>query len=98
VAKLARAVAALAAPAARVYLREPMAVTGSRLTLDRFPSEELQRDYSAIYRTPEQCHALFGAPLRAAGFVCEVEQPLYPPELCNRRETAQQIQFWERRA
>lgn len=96
--RLARAVALLAAPAARVYLREPMAITGSRLTLDRFPSRELQRDYSAIYRTPEQCHALFGGPLRAAGFVCEVERPLYPPELCNRKETEQQIQLWTRRA
>lgn len=98
VTKLARAIVTLAAPAARVYLREPMAVTGSRLTLDRFPSAELQRDYSAIYRTPEQCHVLFGAPLREAGFACAVERSLYPPELCNRQETEQQIQFWERRA
>lgn len=98
VARLARGLVELAAPGARVYLREPMAVTGDRLTLDRFPSAELQRDYSAIYRTPEQVHGIFGAPLRAAGFRCTVEQPLYPPELCNRRETEQQIQLWERRA
>jgi SAM-dependent methyltransferase len=96
--RLGTAIAELAAPRARVYLREPMAVAGGRLTLDRFPSAELQAEYSAIYRTPAQCHELFGAPLRAAGFTCAVEQPLYPPELCNRRETEQQIQLWHRPA
>ncbi|MBA4137970.1 MAG: hypothetical protein C0518_11690 [Opitutus sp.] len=98
VTRLADAIALLAAPAARLYLREPMAVTGDRLTLDRFPSQELKRDYSAIYRTPAQCHELFGRPLGAAGFVCAVERPLYPPALCNRKETEQQIQLWTRRA
>lgn len=96
VTRLARGIVQVAAPAARVYLREPMAITGDRLTLDRFPSVELQRDYSAIYRTPEQCHALFGAVLHAAGFSCAVERSLYPPALCNRKETEQQIQLWER--
>jgi SAM-dependent methyltransferase len=98
VVKLAHAIAELSAPSARVYLREPMAVTGERLTLDRFPSQELQREYSAIYRTPQQCHALFGTPLRSAGFHCTVERSLYPAELCNRKETEQQIQLWERHA
>lgn len=97
VSRLARSIAELSGPSARVYLREPMAITGSRLTLDRFHSQELQRDYSAIYRTPEQCHELFGGPLRASGFECGVEQTLYPPELCNRKETEQQIQLWTRR-
>lgn len=96
VTKLASQLAALAAPGARVYLREPMAVVGGRLTLDCFPSEELKSTYSAIYRTPEQVHELFGAPLRAAGFRCVTEQSLYPPELCNRKETEQQIQLWLR--
>jgi SAM-dependent methyltransferase len=94
--RMAGGIARLAAPGARVYLREPMAITGSRLTLDRFPSAELQSEYSAIYRTPEQCHELFGGPLRAAGFRCVHEQPLYPAELCNRKETEQQIQLWTR--
>jgi SAM-dependent methyltransferase len=94
--RLATAIAAMAEPGARVYLREPMAVTGGRLTLDRFPSAELKSEYSAVYRTPAQCHELFGAPLRPAGFTCTVEQPLYPPELCNRQETEQQIQLWNK--
>ncbi len=93
VTRLGAALAAMAAPAARVYLREPMAVA-ERLTLDRFPSAELQHEYSAIYRTPAQCRELFGGPLAAAGFKLAHEQPLYPPELCNRRETEQQIQLW----
>jgi hypothetical protein len=96
VSRLAAAIAAMAAPGARVYLREPMAVTGGRLTLDRFPSAELKTEYSAVYRTPAQCHELFGAPLRPTGFTCTVEQPLYPPELCNRQETEQQIQLWNK--
>ncbi|HNX05040.1 MAG TPA: methyltransferase domain-containing protein, partial [Opitutales bacterium] len=98
VTKLATAIAAMSIPGARVYLREPMAITGSRLTLDRFPSQELKRDYSAVYRTPEECHALFGDPLRSVGFTCSVERFLYPPELCNRKETEQQIQLWVRKA
>jgi SAM-dependent methyltransferase len=98
VVKLARGIARLAAPRARVYLREPMAVAGGRLTLDRFPSAELQAEYSAIYRTPLQCHELFGGPLREAGFGCAVERSLYPPDLCNRQETEQQIQLWTRTA
>jgi cyclopropane fatty-acyl-phospholipid synthase-like methyltransferase len=95
VARLSRAIASMAAPRATVYLREPMGVAG-RLTLDRFPSAELKQDYSAIYRTPAECHELFGEPLRAAGFKLSVERPLYPPELCNRKETEQQIQIWSR--
>ena len=96
VSRLAAAIAAMAEPGARVYLREPMAITGGRLTLDRFPSAELKTEYSAVYRTPAQCHELFGAPLRSAGFTCTVEQALYPPELCNRQETEQQIQLWNK--
>ena len=95
VTRLAGAIAAMAAPGAKVYLREPMGVAG-RLTLDRFPSAELKQNYSAIYRTPAECHALFGEPLRAVGFKLVAEQPLYPPELCNRKETEQQIQLWSR--
>lgn len=97
VARLGAAIAAMAAPGARVYLREPMAVA-ERLTLDRFPSAELKQDYSAIYRTAAQCRDLFGGPLAAAGFTLTHEQTLYPPELCNRKETEQQIQLWTKPA
>ena len=97
VSKLSRAIVALAAPGARVYLREPMALA-ERLTLDRFPSVELKQQYSAIYRTSAQCRELFGNPLRTAEFKLMLEKPLYPPELCNRQETEQQIHLWRRSA
>ena len=93
VARLGAGIGAMAAAGARVYLREPMAVD-ERLTLDRFPSTELKQDYSAIYRTRAQCRDLFGGPLGEVGFKLTREQPLYPPELCNRKETEQFIQLW----
>ena len=97
VTRLAQVLSELAAPCSTLYLREPMAITGERLTLDRFPSEELKTNYSAIYRTPTQCRELFGTPLQDSGFECVVDRSLYPPELCNRKETEQQIQIWKRR-
>ncbi len=95
VVRLARGIAAVTAPDARLYLREPMAL-GQRLTLDRFPSAELQQEYSAIYRTEAECIALLDPELRPAGFSLSVSQSLYPPELCNRTETEQHIQLWSR--
>jgi len=74
-----------------------MAITGERLTLDKFPSEELKTNYSAIYRTPDQVQNLFDEAFIAAGFECMVNQSLYPAELCNRKETEQQIQIWKRK-
>ena len=85
----------LAAPNAQVYLREPMAV-GDRLTLDRFESRELQQEYSAIYRSEEQVNSLFGSVLAQSGFRLSSRSALYPAELCNRKETEQRYQVWER--
>ncbi len=36
-----------------IYLQETISVINERLTLDKFYSEELDTNYSAIYRTPE---------------------------------------------
>ncbi|MCC6589755.1 MAG: methyltransferase domain-containing protein [Bryobacterales bacterium] len=95
VSHLAQSIAALASQTGVCYLREPMAVS-ERLTLDRFPSAELNNDYSAIYRTAAECHTLFGRHLENAGFTLTDQQSLYPPELCNRRETEQWIYIWRR--
>lgn len=95
--RLSRTLFDLAAPQATLYLREPMAITGERLTLDKFPSEELKTNYSAIYRTPDQVQDLFDEAFISGGFECMVNQSLYPAELCNRKETEQQIQIWKRR-
>jgi SAM-dependent methyltransferase len=94
--RLSKALVEMASPHSTLYLREPMAITGERLTLDAFPSEELKTKYSAIYRTPSQCGELFGKPLLEAGFNCIVNMSLYPEELCNRKETEQQIQIWKK--
>lgn len=93
--RLGHSIAEVASRRAHVYVREPMA-TEERLTLDRFHSAELEAEYSAIYRTLAQCNELFGEPLHQAGFRCTLEQALYPPELCNRKETEQYIQLWTR--
>jgi SAM-dependent methyltransferase len=91
--RIATSIGSMASSGARVYLREPMAVK-QRLTLDRFPSAELMQEYSAIYRTVNQCKVLFGGRLIDAGFCLEMEAPLFPEGLCNRAETEQHIQFW----
>jgi SAM-dependent methyltransferase len=95
VTQLASAIVGMATDGARVYLREPMALE-KRLTLDRYPSSELNQQYSAIYRTAAQCRELFGGKLVDGGFKLEIEKPLYPPSLCNRKETEQSIQLWVR--
>lgn len=93
--QLATVLGEMAAGKARLYLREPMA-NEKRLTLDCFPSVELRCEYSAIYRTLDECERLFGGPLVAAGFRRVVQRPLFPVELCNRKETAQYIEIWEK--
>lgn len=42
-----------------VYIKEPVSLTGGRLTLDQFFSEDLQAEYSAIYRTEEEYKKMF---------------------------------------
>lgn len=80
---------------ARIYIREPMAVT-TRLTLDGHWSDELQSRYSAVYRSQPEYAELLSATLGAAGFRTQVFQPAFPAELQNRAETAQQIVLLER--
>jgi len=95
VTRLAASIASMATPTARIYLREPMALE-ERLTLDGHYSTELKREYTAIYRTTDECSDLFGRPLTDTGFRQLLTQPLYPPQLCNRKETMQYISIWER--
>ncbi len=44
---------------ALLYCRESVSVIEERLTLKDFPSEELQSEYNAIYRTPKEYEKLF---------------------------------------
>lgn len=58
-----------------LYFTEPVGVN-QRLSLVDFPSEALQTEYNAIYRTPEEYMTMY-APLLKAGFSI-VEQTYWP--------------------
>jgi ubiquinone/menaquinone biosynthesis C-methylase UbiE len=89
---LFRAISRVAAPACRIYLREPMA-TDERLTLDRHWSEELQDHYSAIYRTRDEYLELFA---ELDGFTVREEGEPFSQELQNRADTRQRYMVLER--
>lgn len=92
------AIAALTTERALLYIREPVA-TESRLTLNQFWSDELQSEYSAIYRTEAELMELFDARLLQAGFRIVTSGPLYNEvALNNRRETKQHYFILERGA
>lgn len=79
-----------AAPECRILFRVPVGIE-ERLTLDAFWSEELQCEYSAIYRTEAEYMALFEQTFLKYGFTLLHSAPLYPEELNNRKETRQHI-------
>jgi cyclopropane fatty-acyl-phospholipid synthase-like methyltransferase len=85
-----RAAAACCGPHARVYIREPLAVD-ERLTLDRIWSEELNHEYSAIYRTHDELMDMIETVFLNDGFSIKNDEPLYPPALNNRKETRQHM-------
>lgn len=84
----AEALLARVAAAGCIYVREPVA-RDLRLTLDRFWSDELGAEYSAVYRTAEEYRALFRRVLTPAGFTIVGEGSPLGAALENRRETAQ---------
>jgi cyclopropane fatty-acyl-phospholipid synthase-like methyltransferase len=71
-----------------VYVREPVGLE-SRLTLQEHFSEELADYYHAVYRSVPEYNALFREAL--GNFEVVRAEPLFPAELCNRKETAQHI-------
>lgn len=74
-------------PKAILYISEPVAIE-KRLTLNKFYSEELAANYSAIYRTPQEYDALF-APLYEAGFHMEKSEEFFAEDIKHRKETRQ---------
>lgn len=70
----------------QVYLKESMAA-GERLTLDRFHSESLSQDYTAIYRSITEYKELVGRYFIQDGFVIKEEGALFEEGLRNRKET-----------
>lgn len=67
---------------ALVYLREPIAID-DRLSLKKNWSEDLNQNYSAVYRTREEILSLI------KGFVVSKEDNMYENNLNNRKETKQ---------
>ena len=70
----------------QVYLKESMASDG-RLTLDRFYSDSLSQDYTAIYRSTREYKGLVGRYFLDNGFVVKEEGELFEEGLRNRKET-----------
>lgn len=80
---------------ALIYMREPIALE-DRLTLKEYWSNELNSDYSAIYRTRAELENIFQISLYKSGFELIYEKPLYPSHLNNRVETQQYIFVFKR--
>jgi SAM-dependent methyltransferase len=95
VAQVIAAYAALTGPGSVVYVREPVAVE-ERLTLAAFASEELQADYSAVYRPASHYRALLEREFAPGGFELVVDEP-FVSELGNRSETTQHYFVLHRR-
>lgn len=78
----------LCAPGGRIYLREPVGVS-ERFTLDRFYSNELGQEYSAIYRTIDELDRLLEQALEPGRFSVRIAEFLFPDNLEKRAETRQ---------
>lgn len=70
----------------KIVIRGPFALE-KRLTLNKIWSDELEHEYSAIYRTIDEMHELFKKHL--SDFSVIKDSPLFPSELNNRKETEQ---------
>lgn len=81
---------------ALVLLREPLSMGAERFVLDRVWSEELEQEYSAIYRHYREVMEVFGNPLIESGFSREYFSPLFPDDLNNRKETKQHLFLFRR--
>ena len=81
---------------AQIYLRESISVMGKRLTLKDFPSEELETDYNAIYRTPEEYEILLKTYVPQAKILDS--QLLLTKDTGAREETNQRYWFLEYKA
>ena len=77
-----------------IYISEPIA-TEKRLTLNHFFSEEMQSEYSAIYRTDAEYQELF-APLFKAGFEITTSRPFFEEDFKGRKETVQWLYVMRR--
>ncbi len=72
------------------YCRESVSTISERLTLKDFHSEELQEEYSAIYRTPEEYEEFFASYLPGAKIISK--SLILDENTGARQETNQQ--YW----
>jgi len=70
-----------------IYLSEPIALK-ERLTLNNFYSEDLENEYSAIYRTEEEYVNIFDI-LFKEGFELKVSEEFFYDDIKNQKETKQ---------
>lgn len=93
---LLHAAARLCAPGGRIYLREPVGVD-ARFTLNRFYSNELAHEYSAIYRTIDELNTMLEEALAGVEFETVNADFLFPETLEKRVETRQYFMVMQRR-
>lgn len=70
-----------------VYISEPIALE-QRLTLNRFYSEDLQNEYSAIYRTEQEYTFLFKVFLERS-FTLDISEEFFSDDIKAQKETKQ---------
>ncbi|MDP2226049.1 MAG: class I SAM-dependent methyltransferase [Moraxellaceae bacterium] len=93
--KLIQDAGRLCAPNGRIYIREPVGIE-ERFTLDRFYSNELADEYSAIYRTISELDEIIAQALVDARFARKVGDFLFPETLEKRAETRQYYTILQR--
>lgn len=81
-----------------IYIKETVA-TEERLTLNKFYSNDLKHDYTAIYRTAEDYRRILTEKLvDKLGFQFTISEDLYSDELKNRKETKDYYYILSKRA
>jgi len=93
-----RCIAAALSPGGLFVLREPVGL-GRRLTIAKHYSEEMEQDYSAVYRTREELETLICKEMPEPAFHLIRSGDVYDdPGLNNRSDTRQQWFLLERKA
>lgn len=78
----------------KIYISEPVAIE-ERLTLNKFYSENIESEYSAIYRTREEYNKIFKN-LYDKGFKLRISEEFFFEDIKQRKETKQWIFVLER--
>lgn len=78
----------------KIYISEPIA-TEERLTLNKFYSDNIDSEYSAIYRTYNEYNSIFSA-FYEVGFKLELSEEFFYEDIKAQKETKQWIFILER--